>query len=206
MNAELDALFTYEALPSSSDRVLFLLHGTGADQFDLLPLVQHLQSEFQIVSLLGNVREGDMPRFFARFPSGKFDEESILSEAKKLKGFVTYWCHTHNSGVEDAAFVGYSNGANMITALTRLYPECVWTAALLHGLKPLPTKFPDLHKKQFLVTYGESDTLITPEQSVALLADLELAGAAVEEFSHGGGHELTHDEQLAVSSFLQDRA
>lgn len=204
MNAELDALFVYEALPNSSERVLFLLHGSGADQFDLLPLVQHLQSEFQIVSLLGNVREGEMPRFFARFPSGKFDEESILSEAKKLKEFVTHWCHTHDAAIEDAAFVGYSNGANMITALTQLYPECVWTAALLHGLKPLATKFPDLHKKQFLVTYGETDTMITPEQSLALATELEAAGAEVEEFSHGGGHELTRDEQLSVTAFLQE--
>lgn len=197
--------FTYHHVPSSAKKTLFLLHGTGGDQYDLLPLVDGCSDEYEVVSLLGNVREHGMPRFFIRNLDGTFDEESINSEAEKLRDFVLAWCEKSGIAPQETAFLGYSNGANMIAALAQLYPEVVFSGVLLHGLLPLPeVEVLDLTGRRFLVTYGLHDTMIAPEKSRLLEQTLRQAGAKVEVLTHSGGHELRVEEREALVEFLSE--
>lgn len=197
--------FTYHHVPSTARQTLFLLHGTGGDQFDLLPIVRDLQPHFQVVSLLGNVREHGMPRFFVRQPSGEFDVQSIEIEAEKLRQFVEAWCASQALSLSEVAFLGYSNGANMIMALAQLFPEVVQRAVILHGLLPLDRELSDFSGKNFLVTYGENDQMIPPQKAESLVDTLRAAGAQVETVIHSGGHEFRAEEQTALLEFLQPK-
>jgi phospholipase/carboxylesterase len=196
--------FVYHHVASAAQKTLFLLHGTGGDQYDLLPLVESLADEYEVVSLLGNVREHGMPRFFVRTPDGTFDEESMRTEAEKLRDFVLAWCEKSGRIPEDTAFLGYSNGANIIAALAQLHPEVVYSGVLLHGLLPLPeVAVPELFGRKFFVTYGLNDTMIPPEKSRVLEQSLRQAGADVEVLTHSGGHELRVEEREALVEFLK---
>lgn len=197
--------FTYHHAPSTGQKTLFLLHGTGGDQYDLLPLVETLSNEYEVVSLLGNVREHGMPRFFVRNPDGTFDEESIKIEVEKLRDFVLAWCEQSGKNPQDTAFLGYSNGANMIAALAQLHSEVVYLGVLLHGLLPLPEgQVLDLTGRRFLVTYGLNDSMIAPQKSRLLEQTLRQAGAEVEVFTHPGGHELRVEEREKLMEFLRE--
>jgi predicted esterase len=46
---------------------LLLLHGTGGDESDLLPLASELDATAAVLSPRGKVTEKGMPRFFRRF-------------------------------------------------------------------------------------------------------------------------------------------
>lgn len=44
--------------------VLLLLHGTGGNEHDLLPLAEIVDREASVLGVRGNVLEQGMPRFF----------------------------------------------------------------------------------------------------------------------------------------------
>lgn len=202
MDAAALSYFAHVHVDNGRSRTLFLLHGTGGDEHDLLPLVEPLATQYNFVGLRGNVLEGGMPRFFARKAMGVFDQESLSQEVEKLASFLTAWHQQHNLSPEQAAFAGYSNGANMILAGLLRHPSLVRTAALLHCMLPFDPPPADLSGGRYLVTHGLQDGMMPPGAAAAVIAALQAAGAEVQEFSHPGGHELTHTEREALLAFL----
>ncbi|GLR84415.1 hypothetical protein GCM10007857_11250 [Bradyrhizobium iriomotense] len=53
---------------------LLLLHGTGGDENDLIPLGRMVAADRALLSVRGQVLEGGAPRFFRRLAEGVFDE------------------------------------------------------------------------------------------------------------------------------------
>jgi len=47
-----------------SKPTLLLLHGTGGDEQDLLPLLDRIDDHASVLSVQGNVLENGMPRIF----------------------------------------------------------------------------------------------------------------------------------------------
>jgi predicted esterase len=68
--------FIHQFIPASTrqDQVtLLLLHGTGGNEQDLIPLGRELYPRAAILSPRGKVLESGMPRFFRRLAEGVFD-------------------------------------------------------------------------------------------------------------------------------------
>lgn len=195
--------FQHVFINNNANRTLFLLHGTGGNENDLLPLVKPLEAQYNFVGLKGNVSENGLARFFVRNEMGIFDQDSIARESKKMEEFIVEWCDQHSQTIQNTAFLGYSNGATMILALTFLFPKIVHQAVLLHGMLPLEPGNIDLSGKLFLVTYGEKDQLIPVVKSKEVTPTLKKIGATVTVVTHSGGHELKREEVEAAHSFLQ---
>jgi phospholipase/carboxylesterase len=195
--------FVHISHDRSKSKTLFLLHGTGGNEHDLIPLVEPAAADFNIVGLRGNVLEGGMPRFFARKAMGVFDQDSISTETDKLAAFLSSWYTAESADASQAVFVGYSNGANMILATLFRHPNVIHSAALLHPMLPFDPPAVDLTGKRFLVTHGLQDPMMPPGEADRVIATLQSNGASVESFAHPGGHELTYAEQEALHSFLQ---
>ena len=53
---------------------LLLLHGTGGNEDDLVPIGEMIDPAAAILSPRGKVSEGGMPRFFRRLAEGVFDD------------------------------------------------------------------------------------------------------------------------------------
>ena len=68
---------------------LLLLHGTGGNEDDLLPLGRHLLSGAAMLSPRGKVLENGMPRFFRRLAEGVFDLDDLRQRTHDLAAFVT---------------------------------------------------------------------------------------------------------------------
>lgn len=196
-------LFKHLYVDNGKSKTLFLLHGTGGDEKDLMSLTRGLRDQYNFVGLRGNVVQDEMNRFFIRFEDGSFDEESIRTEVEKLHFFVMGWSDDHADACEEIAFAGYSNGANMILALALSHSELVRKAVLFHGKLPLvPAENLKLNSSEFLVTYGEADKMILPQESLKMIEELKNAGAKVTVLSHDGGHEIVRDEVTAMEQFL----
>jgi phospholipase/carboxylesterase len=199
----LEELFRFVYKDYGVDKTLFLLHGTGADEYDLLPLVAGLEETHNLVGLRGNVVEEGLRRFFARYSMNDFDEDSIREEAGKLAEFVQLW--QIERGEQEISWLGYSNGANMIGAFSMLYPKWVKRAVLLHPMMVLEPPEVDLSGAEFLVTYGKQDPLIPEVHSRELIAVLQERGAKVEVAAHEGGHEIVREEVERLERFLRSR-
>jgi phospholipase/carboxylesterase len=193
--------FHYVYDDRKQEKTLFTLHGTGADEHDLMPLTEGLP--YNVVGLRGNVSEQGMLRFFMRFPDGSFDMESIEAETHKLNQFVKTWSETYQVPVEKMAFLGYSNGANMILATLFRYPEFISKAVLLHSMLPFHPKPMNFTGKQFLVTQGRQDQMIAFMEGQAVIKTLKDYGADVEAVVHEGGHEIRPEEMDAMRAFFR---
>ena len=196
--------FVHIFLDHGREKTLFLLHGTGGDERDLIALVEPAQAAYNFVGLRGNVLEGGLPRFFARSAPGVFDQLSIATESDKLAEFLKAWYTKHELPVEQSAFVGFSNGANMLLATLLRHPEVIQHAALLHPMQVIEPPEVDLAGKRILVTYGLGDTML-PGAGQQVAADLEARGAQVQVFAHSGGHQITAGEQAALLDLLTSR-
>lgn len=203
----LDAMSSFKHVyqDNLANKTLVLLHGTGGDEHDLLPLAQKLHLEANILSLRGNIVENGMNRFFRRVSFGVFDEASILEEVEKLRTFILAYLDLHAMDSSDLFYLGYSNGANMILSLALVHPQMVTSAALMHPMLVLETKKKNLQHARIAVTYGKNDEMIPLKQTQAALNVLQDNGAQVKTFSHPGGHEITLEEIEFIADFFQQK-
>src|SRR5213080_4958883 len=80
--------FIHEFVPGTSNRTLLLLHGTGGNERDLIPLVRGLDSRAALLIPRGKVLENGMPRFFRRVAEGVFDLDDLKKRTNELDDFV----------------------------------------------------------------------------------------------------------------------
>lgn len=111
--------------------VLLLLHGTGGDENDLLPLAKMIAPDSSVLSVRGNVSENGMPRFFRRLREGVFDEEDLVFRTKELHEFLDQAASEHNFNRSNIVAVGYSNGANIAASLLFHYENSLKGASFI---------------------------------------------------------------------------
>ena len=78
-----------ESRKNNNSLTLLLLHGTGGEENDLIPIARMLEiTNASILSPRGKVLENGMPRFFRRLAEGVFDIEDLKFSTNELADFV----------------------------------------------------------------------------------------------------------------------
>lgn len=179
----------------SKETTLLLLHGTGGNEHDMLPLSALIDSDANVLSVRGNVSENGMPRFFRRIAEGIFDEEDLVKRTHELNDFVTTAAKENGLNRDKVVAVGYSNGANIAASLMYHDKDALQAAILFHPMVPLRNiELPDLTGKKVFIGAGVNDPISPKEETEELAAALKNAGADVEIFWHQAGHTLTQEE------------
>jgi predicted esterase len=191
-----DLGFVHRFIPGAPDKpVLLLLHGTGGDENDLLPLGEALLPGAARLSPRGKVLENGMPRFFRRLAEGVFDPDDLRKRTHELADFVEAAREAYDLGERRPVAVGFSNGANVAAAMLLLRPSVLGGALLVRPMVPLvPDTLPDLRGVSVQINAGQVDPLVPAPQSEALGTLLEKAGASVELRWIAGGHALTRED------------
>jgi phospholipase/carboxylesterase len=172
---------------------LLLLHGTGGDESDLIPMARMIAPTAPLLSPRGKVLENGMPRFFRRLAEGVFDEDDVRRRTNELADFVTNARATY--GIASPIALGYSNGANIAAALLLLRPSELAGAILLRAMPPLAHPQPvNLDGVPILIVSGARDLIIQPQSAAKLASLLEGYGAAVEHPVLPAGHELSQSD------------
>ncbi|MEM7809430.1 MAG: VOC family protein [Planctomycetota bacterium] len=189
----------------NADRVLLALHGTGGDENDLIPLARQASPTASILSPRGRVDENGMPRFFRRLREGVFDEASIVREANALATWLSTQAGRYDFDASAVDAIGYSNGANIASAVLLLRPESLRSLVLLRPMIPLtPDPLPDLSGRRVLLLAGQRDPIAPPDHVEALATLLKSAGADVTTTYHPAGHELTQADVQAAGAFFSN--
>jgi phospholipase/carboxylesterase len=195
--------FTHRFVPATEPNrpPLLLLHGTGGDESDLIPLGRAIAPGSALLSPRGKVLENGMPRFFRRLAEGVFDEEDLKLRANELADFIGEARAAYR--IEAPIAVGFSNGANIATAVLLLRPEALAGAALLRAMVPLrnPPKA-DLTGKRVLILSGAMDPIVPAENSARLAKMLKDAGGDVQAQALPTGHGLSQADIGLVHQWL----
>ncbi|WP_433558952.1 alpha/beta hydrolase [Pseudonocardia xinjiangensis] len=192
-------------VPGSAAPPLLLLHGTGGDEHDLLPLREHLAPDAPVLSPRGTVLENGMPRFFRRLQEGVFDEDDLRARVDELAAFLVAAEAEHDVAAGSWVASGFSNGANMASALLFRRPETLAGAVLLAAMVPFcdgPDPDLDLTGKRVAVSNGRRDPMATAAHTRTLVAQLRDHGAEVVEFPHDGGHGIDPRTLPALRAFV----
>ncbi|RSD28477.1 alpha/beta hydrolase [Mesobacillus subterraneus] len=185
---------------------LLLLHGTGGNELDLLPLAGMIDDEASVLSVRGNVLENGMPRFFRRLAEGVFDEQDLIFRTKELNEFLDEAAEQYGFDRDNVIAVGYSNGANIAASLFFHYQNALKGAILHHPMVPRRgIDLPELIGTSVFIGAGTNDPICSPQESEELKTLLEKAGADVELHWENRGHQLTREEVEAAARWYQGR-
>ncbi len=190
---------------------LLLLHGTGADENDLLPMGRTLAPGVALLSARGRVLENGMPRFFRRIAPGVFDEEDLTKRTHELAEFVGAAAAQYEFDASRLWAVGYSNGANIAASALLLHPDLLRGAVLFRAMPPFktppaaPPRAPSGVRRQILIMSGATDQMVRPGDAERLANDLRASGAEVTLERANAGHELTPLEVSTAGAWLRER-
>ena len=184
---------------------LLLLHGTGGNESDLLPLGERLAPGAALLSPRGQVLEHGMPRFFRRHAEGVFDQDDLARRTDDLAVFVRQAREAYALADAPLVAVGFSNGANIAASLLLRGTGVLDGAVLLRPMVPFePDAPPPLHGIPTLLLAGRQDPIAgdTPSRLAELL---RAAGAEVELVWQPAGHGLVAADIESAERWLRDR-
>jgi phospholipase/carboxylesterase len=183
---------------------LLLLHGTGGDENDLLPLANRIAPGCSMLSPRGKVNEQGLTRFFRRAPDGVWDRDDFNQRTLELADFLRQARAAYQIGKPIA--LGYSNGANIAWSLLLHDPQLLAGAILLRAMLPFdPRPLPDLRGVPVLLIAGTHDELIPVDRAGLLAALLGEAGADVSYEVLHAGHGLTKQDLTLATEWLANR-
>jgi phospholipase/carboxylesterase/glyoxalase family protein len=183
--------------------VLVVLHGTGGDENDLIPLGRLLAPSSAVLAPRGNVLENGMPRFFRRFAEGVFDLEDLERRSHELADFLIAARDAYDLSGRALIAAGFSNGANIAASVLLRRPE-VFAGALL--FRPMVTFTPDslprLDGKPVFLSAGRADTMVGRDSPERLAELFRAGGADVTLQWDDEGHALGMDAVRAAREWM----
>jgi phospholipase/carboxylesterase len=209
MNEKNQLGFIHKYIPPDSGKdnkslTLLLLHGTGGNENDLIPIAEMLKiMNASILSPRGQVLENGMPRFFRRLAEGVFDIEDLKFRTNELADFVLDASKMYDFDLNRTVAIGYSNGANIAASMLLLRPKILSSFILFRPMIPLvPDTLPDLSSKHVLISAGLHDPIVQRYQTEDLLDLLKKVGAKVSIQWQNSGHELTQRDVKAAREWM----
>jgi predicted esterase len=197
--------FAHRFIPANQERrpLLLLLHGTGGDENDLIPLGRMLAPGAAILSPRGQVLEHGMPRFFRRHAEGVFDLEDLERRTRELADWLAAARTAYDVDDRPVVAVGFSNGANIAAAMLLRRPEALAGGALFRATLPLePGGVPDVRGRRVFLAEARDDPYVRVPDAERLIALLEQGGANVTVRWTDGGHGLNPADVAAARTWF----
>ena len=181
---------------------LVLLHGTGGNEADLMPIARRIAPHATLLGVRGRATEEGTNRWFRRVNATTYDQADLLSEAKAFAAFVKGAVTGYALAAERLAFLGYSNGASFLAAVILLHPDVVRRAILLRGIQAMETlEDADLSGTRVLVLDGRDDPFVRDVSKLA--GALRTRGAKVETQTLAVGHDLSSADVTEAARWLR---
>lgn len=186
-----------------SSETLILLHGTGGNEYDLIPLAETVKPGASILSIRGNILEQGMPRFFKRIGMGVFDMESLKIETANLYEFIVKASKDYGFDLMQSTVIGYSNGANIAISMLFTYDSPVKRAILLRPM--IPTNeivSQSLEQTEVVILSGNLDPIVPNNHPIQLKETFNQLKANTHLYQLNASHGLTQEDLKIIQKHL----
>jgi phospholipase/carboxylesterase len=184
---------------------LVLLHGTGGNEEDLIPLGKEIESTASILSPRGKVLENGMPRFFRRLAEGVFDKEDLKFRTHELADFIQKCSLHYKFDLRKTIAIGFSNGANIAASILLLRPDVFQGAILFRAMVPLvPNPLPDLSNKKILLSAGVNDPIVSRMETESLYRLFQNANTNIVLKWQNSSHNLIQEDIVAARKWISN--
>ena len=193
---------------------VFVLHGRGADEEDLLPVAQHLPDELAVVSLRAPDRlMGGYTWYELEMPDGDLhrsqpNQEEFRRSLDSVSESIDAAIETYDLDPDRIGLLGFSQGSITSLALLCEHPERFAWVVALHGY--LAESHADMEPagiegKPVFVGSGTMDQVIPTERAEAAADRLRELGADVESNQYGSAHGIGRDELADIVAWVESR-
>lgn len=186
-----------------SSGIVILLHGSGGNETSLMPFARSIWSRAALIGIRGHIMQGKERRWYHKITATAFNQTEALQEADNLAYFINKLIAENAYDPAKITFVGYSNGANILTVMAMKYPKMVRRAVLL---RPMPVLNPmpqgDLRHMRILALSGARDKLYS-SFAEPLYAALRQNGAQVSGYRIPATHLLSEEDKRIISRWLK---
>lgn len=175
---------------------VFAFHGTGGDEHQFAALVADLWPHAGLIAPRGAVSENGANRFFRRTGEGRYDMADLAARTMEMIDFV----RQYKTG--PAYAFGYSNGANILAAMSFAVPDLFDGITLLHPLIPFDPPRTSFGACRITITAGRNDPICPLPETERLATYYRECGADVSLVLHDGGHEIRRNELVALKEMV----
>jgi phospholipase/carboxylesterase len=191
--------------PGKSSRTFILFHGTGGDEKDLIPLAQSIDPEANYLGIAGSIIQDGLRRYFLRYPDGSFDVEEVKLRVHELSEVILRSITQYQLDTNAIIYLGYSNGATTVAALSVLFPDLRHPALLFRPALPFFEQHPPTGKVlPLLILLGQNDPYTDPNTTSKLVTLLERSGFQVTATMTAPGHGLNQTDVLTAQQFISN--
>jgi phospholipase/carboxylesterase len=180
--------------------LVLTFHGTGGTESQFHGFAVETWPGAHVVSPRGDVSENGALRFFRRTGEGVYDMDDLARRTEAMGDFIA--AEIARTGAREVWGMGYSNGANILAAVSFARPGLVGRLILLHPLIPFAPPEVDMAGTEVLITAGRRDPICPAPLSQRLADWYGAQGAAVRLDWHPGGHEIAGSEVAAIREMV----
>lgn len=197
--------YRYQSSGDPEAPTLVLLHGTGGDERNLIPLAKNFGNQFNVLSLRGNVSENGMPRFFKRLAMGVFDEKDLEFRTHELVHFIKEIAPIEGFDLSKLIALGYSNGANIAGSTLILYPDFLSGAILFRPMLPYKQmpEFKTNKQVAVFISSGNMDSMVSTSEIKTYKELLDKNSFTTEVHHLNTGHNLSQEDILLAVKWIQ---
>lgn len=186
---------------------VLVLHSTGGDEKQLIPLAEDLFPNHPLLSIRGRVSDQGINRYFKLkgpgFTKENFDLESLSQESQWLAAEVVRLGEEYELDLSKLAVIGYSNGANV--ALYMQLKGLIQFDRVLafHAMQLTDVDTPVIaDESKIFLTHADNDPIVTRANLEELSSDLQKTECELEVFKASFGHQLSNEELVAAKKWL----
>jgi phospholipase/carboxylesterase len=184
---------------------LALMHGSGGDEHELVPLAGKLAPGATLLGIRGAVPFEGGSVFFHRRADRTIDEADIAERCPVLADFIES-AAVHYAFRKAPIALAFSNGAIMAAALLLMRPGLLSAAILLRPLSPFAHDgATGLPATPVLVIDGAKDSRRSPGDGERLAERLTRAGAVISHHVLPVGHSITALDEQIMHDWLEQQ-
>ena len=194
--------------PNKKYPALFLLHGMGSNEQNMLPLVHELEEQMYIFSIRGPISQGSGYAFFTIEGYGKPHRDVFKQAVSQLTKFIEYASNQYPIDQSQLYLLGFSQGSILsmslaltlgnkikgIVALSGYIPKIVLED---YGIQPVK------HLSVF-ISHGETDGVLPYQWGIEAQEYFKKLQADVTFHSYPEGHSVSIQNQQDLIEWIQD--
>lgn len=195
--------------PEKTYPAMFIMHGIGSNEQNMLSLVDGLEDQFFIFSIRGHLPQPPGYAFFTIQGYGKPHREVFDEAIRKLTSFIDYACGQYPLDLKKLFLLGFSQGAILSMTLGLTLGNRIKGIIALSGYIPGFVKeeynIKPVDNLSIFISHGEMDQVLPFEWGVANDKYYRELGADVTFKTYQEGHSVSLQNHHDFMAWLMDQ-
>jgi phospholipase/carboxylesterase len=194
--------------PNKTYPALFVMHGIGSNEQNMLSLVKGLEEQFYIFSIRGHLEQSPGYAYFTIQGYGKPHREVFDQAISKLTNFIDYASEQYPLDLSQLYLLGFSQGAILSMSLGLTLGNRIKGIIALSGYIPGFVKdeynVKPVNQMSLFISHGVMDQVLPYEWGVANNEYFQGLGATVTFKTYQEGHTVSLQNFQDYMDWLQE--